>query len=110
MNVIALTQFAFLTLGIVFLKIMIQANSDYQVSRYLQTLNRIALWLFASFKQTRGRLKNAVIRIASGKMSKADFAALQENCLNPINETASHPLCGLVLEPCLVASYGSRVP
>ena len=47
MNVIALTQFAFLTLGIVFLKIMIQANSDYQVSRYLQTLNRIALWLFA---------------------------------------------------------------
>ena len=46
-NVIALTQFAFLTLGIVFLKIMIQANSDYQISRYLQTLNRIALWLFA---------------------------------------------------------------
>jgi hypothetical protein len=46
-NVIALTQFAFLTLGIVFLKIMIQANSDYQVSRYLQTLNRIALWLLA---------------------------------------------------------------
>jgi hypothetical protein len=46
-NVIALTQFAFLTLGIVFLKIMIQANSDYQASRYLQTLNRIALWLFA---------------------------------------------------------------
>jgi hypothetical protein len=46
-NVIALTQFAFLTLGIVFLKIMIQANSDYQVSRYLQTLDRIALWLFA---------------------------------------------------------------
>jgi len=43
-NVIALTQFAFLTLGIVFLKIMIQANSDYQISRYL---NRIALWLFA---------------------------------------------------------------
>ena len=30
-NVIALTQFAFLTLGIVFLKIMIQANSDYQI-------------------------------------------------------------------------------
>jgi hypothetical protein len=46
-NVIALTQFAFLTLGIVFLKIMIQANSDYQISRYLQTLNRIALWLLA---------------------------------------------------------------
>ena len=44
-NVIALTQFAFLTLGIVFLKIMIQANSDYQISRYLQTLNRIALSL-----------------------------------------------------------------
>ncbi len=42
-NIIALTRFAFLTLGIVFLKIMIQANSDYQVSRYLQPLNSIAL-------------------------------------------------------------------
>ncbi len=83
MNVIALTQFAFLTLGIVFFKIMIQANSDYQVSRYLQTLNRIALWLFASFKQTRGRLKNAVIRIASAKMSKADFAALPRKLPQP---------------------------
>ena len=47
MNIIALTQFAFLTLGIVFLKILIQANSDYRVSKYLQTLDRIALWLFA---------------------------------------------------------------
>ncbi len=47
MNIIALTQFAFLTLGIVFLKILIQANSDYRVSKYLQTLNQIALWLFA---------------------------------------------------------------
>ena len=47
MNIIALTQFAFLTLGIVFLKILIHANSDYRVSRYLQTLDRIALWLFA---------------------------------------------------------------
>lgn len=47
-NVIALTQFAFLTLGIVFLKIMIHAHSDLQVSGYLQSLNRIALWFFAT--------------------------------------------------------------
>jgi hypothetical protein len=47
MNIIALTQFAFLTLGIVFLKIMIGANSDYRISEYLQTLDTIALWLFA---------------------------------------------------------------
>ena len=46
MNIIALTQLAFLTLGIVFLKILIQANSDYRVSQYLQTLDRVALWLF----------------------------------------------------------------
>jgi hypothetical protein len=45
-NVIALTQFAFLTLGIVFLKILIHASSDYHVSRYLQALNSISLWLF----------------------------------------------------------------
>jgi hypothetical protein len=45
-NVIALTQFAFLTLSIVFLKIMIHADSDLRISRYLQTLDRIALWLF----------------------------------------------------------------
>jgi Na+/pantothenate symporter len=31
----------------VFLKILIQANSDYRISKYLQTLDRIALWLFA---------------------------------------------------------------
>jgi hypothetical protein len=37
-NVIAPTQFAFLTLGIVFIKIMIQANSDYQF-RDIQTFN-----------------------------------------------------------------------
>jgi hypothetical protein len=48
MNIIALTQFAFLTLGIVFLKILIQANSDYRVSKYLHTLDRIDLWLFTS--------------------------------------------------------------
>ncbi len=47
MNIIALTQFAFLTLGIVFLKILIQSNRDYRISKYLQTLDRIALWLFA---------------------------------------------------------------
>lgn len=46
-NVIALTQFAFLTLSIVFLKILIHANSDLRISRYLQTLDSIALWLFA---------------------------------------------------------------
>jgi hypothetical protein len=39
-SVIALTQqFAFLTLGIFFLKIVIRANSDYECPRYLQTLN-----------------------------------------------------------------------
>jgi hypothetical protein len=46
LNVIALTQFAFLTLSIVFLKIMIHANSDLRISRYLRTLDKIALWLF----------------------------------------------------------------
>ena len=46
-NVIALTQFAFLTLSIVFLKIMIHANSDLRVSKYLQTLDSITLWFFA---------------------------------------------------------------
>ena len=46
LNIIALTQFAFLTLSIVFLKIMIHANSDLRISRYLQTLDSMALWLF----------------------------------------------------------------
>ncbi len=46
-KVIALTQFAFLTLGIVSLKIMLQANGNSEVSPYLQTLNQWVLWLFA---------------------------------------------------------------
>jgi hypothetical protein len=46
-NVIALTQFAFLTLGIVSLKIMLQSNGTAAVSHYLQTLNGVSLWLFA---------------------------------------------------------------
>lgn len=46
-RVIAMTQFAFLTLGVVSLKIMIQANTDASESAYLAFLNTISLWLFA---------------------------------------------------------------
>ena len=46
-RVIAMTQFAFLTLGVVSLKIMIQANTDASESAYLEFLNTISLWLFA---------------------------------------------------------------
>jgi len=46
-RVLALTQFAFLSLGIVALKIMIHANANSSVSAYLQALNQWALWLFA---------------------------------------------------------------
>jgi hypothetical protein len=46
-KVIALTQFAFLSLGIVALKIMLQANATSSIPAYLQTLNQWALWLFA---------------------------------------------------------------
>jgi hypothetical protein len=45
-RVLALTQFAFLTLGIVTLKIMVQANPNLSTSSYLQQLNGIALWVF----------------------------------------------------------------
>lgn len=46
-RVLALTQFAFLTLGIVALKILVQANGAIRTSSYLQFLNQWALWLFA---------------------------------------------------------------
>ncbi len=62
-NIIALTRFAFLTLGIVFLKIMIQANSDYQVSRYLQPLNSIALCFLRS--QSSGLLLHFFVRAST---------------------------------------------
>jgi hypothetical protein len=73
-NVIALTQFAFLTLSIVFLKIMIHANSDLRVSEYLQTLDSIALWLFVipvawiAFASVCSRINRAPLtpRIAYG--------------------------------------------
>lgn len=45
-RVLALTQFAFLTLGIVSLKIMVHANPSISTSSYLQMLNGVALWLF----------------------------------------------------------------
>jgi len=44
-RVLALTQFAFLTLGIVALKILVHANTA--TSAYYQSLNRWSLWLFA---------------------------------------------------------------
>ncbi len=45
-KVLALTQFAFLTLGVVALKIMVQANGNVLVSPYLQRLDAMAVWLF----------------------------------------------------------------
>jgi hypothetical protein len=42
-TVIALTQVAFLTLGIVFLKILIHARSALQISRNLQEFDSITL-------------------------------------------------------------------
>ncbi|HEY8901117.1 MAG TPA: hypothetical protein VIM61_11960 [Chthoniobacterales bacterium] len=45
-RVLALTQFAFLSLGVVVLKIMLQANPGLDGSSYLLRLDRIALWLF----------------------------------------------------------------
>jgi hypothetical protein len=47
MNIIALTQFAFVALGFVTLKILIHARSDYLTSSYLQTLDGLSYWLFA---------------------------------------------------------------
>ncbi|MFY8215618.1 MAG: hypothetical protein ACOVMP_03350 [Chthoniobacterales bacterium] len=46
-TVIALTQFAFLALGIVALKILIHASGSETISPYLQNLDRLSLWLFA---------------------------------------------------------------
>ena len=45
-RVLALTQFAFLTLGIVALKILVQANGALTTSPWHQFLDRWALWLF----------------------------------------------------------------
>lgn len=47
MNIIALTQFAFLALGFVALKILIHARSDYRTSSYLQSLDRVSFWVLA---------------------------------------------------------------
>ena len=44
-RVLALTQFAFLALGIVALKIMVHAKTT--ISPSLQALNQWSLWLFA---------------------------------------------------------------
>jgi len=46
-RVLVLTQFAFLALGIISLKIMLQANGRLAVSPYLQALNHWVLYLFA---------------------------------------------------------------
>lgn len=46
-RVIAMTQFAFLALGVVSLKIMINANTEAASSAYLEFLDSIAYWLFA---------------------------------------------------------------
>ncbi|MGH8047931.1 MAG: hypothetical protein ACREKL_11855 [Chthoniobacterales bacterium] len=46
-RVLALTQFAFLSLGIVAVKIMVHANGNSYISTYLQALDDWVLWLFA---------------------------------------------------------------
>lgn len=45
-TVIAMTQFAFLALGIVALKILIHASGSETISPALQRLDRMSLWLF----------------------------------------------------------------
>ena len=45
-NVIALTQFAFLALGIASLKILIQADTGASLSPSMQMFDRYSLWLF----------------------------------------------------------------
>lgn len=44
--VIALTQLVFLTLGVIFLKGMVNANGDITSSLYFQFLDKNWLWLF----------------------------------------------------------------
>ena len=45
-QVIALTQFVFVALGVAALKILIQADSGTPISTTLQQLDRLSLWLF----------------------------------------------------------------
>src|SRR5271165_1025746 len=45
-TVLALTQLVFLTLGIIFLKGMVNANGDITSSLYFQFLDKNWLWLF----------------------------------------------------------------
>jgi hypothetical protein len=45
-RVLALTQFAFLTLGIVAMRILVRANASEPTSSWLQFLDQWVLWLF----------------------------------------------------------------
>lgn len=81
-NVLALTQFAFLTLGIVSLKIMIQANGTADVSPYLQRLDGVALWLFVvplvwiAFATTCVRVGRAPLTVQTAKVTGVLLAIL----------------------------------
>ncbi len=86
-NVLALTQFAFLSLGIVALKIMIQANGRELASPWLQRLDGVALWLFllplawiafasVCFHLNRGPLRPKVAKVVGVALAVLCFLFL----------------------------------
>lgn len=86
-KVLALTQFAFLSLGVVALKIMLQANPRTEASEFLRRLDGISLWLFlvplawvafasACLHQDRGVLRPRAAQVLGVILAVACFLFL----------------------------------